>query len=63
MSARTFPTIVPYVEYDEVEAACSECGRYFRTQEALEAHIRESHAAETSPAELPSKSTTRARKP
>ena len=34
---------MPYVEYDEVEAACSECGRMFRTEEALAAHRQESH--------------------
>ncbi len=35
---------MPYVEYDEVEGACPECGATFRSQEALEAHARESHA-------------------
>jgi hypothetical protein len=35
---------MPYVEYDEVEAVCAECGRIFRSEEALEAHRRESHA-------------------
>jgi hypothetical protein len=35
--------IVPYVEYDEVEAICSDCGRTFRSEEALELHRAESH--------------------
>lgn len=35
---------MPYVEYDEVEAACPECGRLFLSAEALEAHRSESHA-------------------
>ncbi len=35
---------MPYVEYDEVEAACPECGRLFRSEEALRAHVAESHA-------------------
>ncbi|MGI0053105.1 MAG: C2H2-type zinc finger protein [Thermoplasmata archaeon] len=37
---------MPYVEYDEVEASCSECGRIFRSEEALERHQKESHAIE-----------------
>jgi uncharacterized Zn-finger protein len=37
---------VPFVEYDEVEAACSECGRLFRSEDALRAHVSESHASE-----------------
>jgi len=35
---------MPYVEYDEVGAACAECGRLFRTADDLEEHRRESHA-------------------
>jgi len=35
---------VPYVEYDETEAVCPQCGSVFRSQEVLEAHARESHA-------------------
>jgi len=35
---------VPYVEYDEVEAVCPECGAVFRSTDALDAHVRESHA-------------------
>jgi uncharacterized C2H2 Zn-finger protein len=34
---------MPYVEYDEVEAVCPECGRIFRSEDALEVHQRESH--------------------
>lgn len=34
---------MPYVDYDEVGAACSDCGRLFRSAEDLEAHRRESH--------------------
>jgi hypothetical protein len=34
---------MPYVEYDEVEAICSDCGRTFRSEEALAAHRTESH--------------------
>jgi uncharacterized Zn-finger protein len=36
---------VPYVEYDESEAVCPQCGSAFRSVEVLEAHVRESHAA------------------
>ncbi len=35
---------MPYVEYDEVEAICSDCGRIFRSEDALAAHREESHA-------------------
>ncbi len=35
---------MPYVEYDEVEAVCSDCGRVFRSEEALAAHRAEAHA-------------------
>jgi len=35
---------MPYVEYDEVEAICADCGRTFRSEEALAAHREESHA-------------------
>ncbi len=34
---------MPYVEYDEVEAVCSDCGRTFRSEEALEAHRLDAH--------------------
>jgi hypothetical protein len=42
---------MPYVEYDEVGAACSECGRLFRSGDDLDEHRRESHpgARSTSP--------------
>ncbi|HXW66554.1 MAG TPA: C2H2-type zinc finger protein [Thermoplasmata archaeon] len=41
---------MPYVEYDEVEAICSDCGRIFRSEEALSAHREEAHAGlEASP--------------
>lgn len=42
---------MPYVEYDEVEAICSDCGRIFRSEDALAAHREESHAGQ---AEAPS---------
>jgi hypothetical protein len=35
---------MPYVEYDEVEAICSDCGRIFRSEEALAVHREEAHA-------------------
>jgi uncharacterized C2H2 Zn-finger protein len=35
---------MPYVEYDEVEAICSDCGRIFRSEDALSAHREEAHA-------------------
>lgn len=35
---------MPYVEYDENEAVCPQCGSSFRSEEILEAHVRESHA-------------------
>ncbi|MFZ0699823.1 MAG: C2H2-type zinc finger protein [Thermoplasmata archaeon] len=35
---------MPYVEYDEIEAICSECGRVFRSEEALVTHKEESHS-------------------
>jgi DNA-directed RNA polymerase subunit RPC12/RpoP len=34
---------MPYVDYDEVGAACAECGRLFRSPEDLDAHRRETH--------------------
>ncbi len=34
---------MPYVEYDENEAVCPQCGSAFRSAEVLEAHLRESH--------------------
>ncbi len=35
---------MPYVEYDEVEAICSDCGRAFRSEEALREHQAEAHS-------------------
>lgn len=35
---------MPYVEYDEIEAICPECGRVFLSEEALELHRQDSHA-------------------
>jgi uncharacterized C2H2 Zn-finger protein len=35
---------MPYVEYDEVEAVCPDCGRIFRSEDALSAHRTESHS-------------------
>lgn len=41
---------MPYVEYDEVEAICSDCGRIFRSEDALAFHRDDSHGgAEESP--------------
>ena len=37
---------MPYVEYDEAGAVCSECGRQFPDEEALDAHRRASHGVE-----------------
>lgn len=37
-------TVMPYVEYDEIEAICPECGRVFLSEEALELHRQDSHA-------------------
>lgn len=36
---------MPFVEYDENEAVCPQCGSSFRSPEILEAHVRDSHAA------------------
>ena len=35
---------MPFVEYDEVEAVCSDCGRIFRSEDALAAHREDSHS-------------------
>lgn len=35
---------MPYVEYDEVEAICADCGRVFRSEEALADHRAEAHS-------------------
>jgi DNA-directed RNA polymerase subunit RPC12/RpoP len=34
---------MPYIEYDEIEAICSECGRMFRSEEALDDHRKGAH--------------------
>ncbi len=39
------PESMPYVEYDEVEAICRDCGRTFRSEEALDEHREEAHAS------------------
>ncbi len=44
---------MPYVEYDEVEGVCPECGATFRSHETLEAHVQESHAGTGGPAKAP----------
>ena len=36
---------MPYVEYDEVEAICRDCGRAFRSEDSLEEHRKEAHAS------------------
>lgn len=41
---------MPYVEYDEVEAVCSDCGRAFRSEEALTEHRAEAHSGKEEPA-------------
>ncbi len=43
---------MPYVEYDESEAVCPQCGSAFRSVEILEAHVRESHADPGAEADL-----------
>jgi len=49
------PSFVPYVEYDENEAICPQCGSAFRSPEVLEAHLRDSHGTpgRGAPAEKP----------
>ncbi len=37
---------MPYVEYDEVEAVCTDCGRIFRSEEALATHRADAHEKE-----------------
>ncbi len=43
------PADVPYVEYDENEAVCPQCGSAFRSPEVLEAHLQESHSGPKPP--------------
>jgi uncharacterized Zn finger protein len=50
---------VPYVEYDENEAACPQCGSVFRSPEVLEAHLKESHEGRGGGPSLPSRKTVR----
>ena len=44
MSQGHVPREMPYVEYDEVQAVCSDCGRIFPSDDALAAHRDEAHA-------------------
>jgi len=44
---------MPYVEYDEVQAVCSDCGRIFPSDEALAAHRIEAHAGLEAPTDAP----------
>lgn len=37
---------MPYVEYDEVEAICRDCGRSFRSEDALAEHQAEAHSGQ-----------------
>jgi hypothetical protein len=53
---------MPYVEYDEVQATCSDCGRSFPSDEALAAHRAASHAIEDVTAPRARASTTRRRR-
>jgi hypothetical protein len=39
----------PYVEYDEVEAICAECGMVFRSEEALGSHKELTHGSDPPP--------------
>jgi hypothetical protein len=50
---------MPYVEYDEVVASCSECGRSFRSEEDLETHRGEVHEAPAKAAALTSAHSAR----
>jgi hypothetical protein len=49
---------MPYVEYDEVEAICSDCGRIFRSEDALAAHREEAHAGIVRRAPVATKAAT-----
>ncbi|MGA8542329.1 MAG: C2H2-type zinc finger protein [Thermoplasmata archaeon] len=48
---------MPYVEYDEVEAICPDCGRTFRSEDALAAHREESHSGIDEPGPHASRET------
>jgi uncharacterized Zn finger protein len=50
---------VPYVEYDENEAVCPQCGSAFRSPEVLEAHRRESHGEAGGGTPTPKRKTVR----
>ncbi len=47
---------MPFVDYDEVEAACSTCGALFRSAETLEEHRRSVHSASETAAVVAKKS-------
>jgi hypothetical protein len=40
---------MPYVEYDEVEAVCPDCGRPFRSEEDRDDHRAAAHEREPGP--------------
>jgi hypothetical protein len=40
---------VPYVEYDEAQAVCSDCGRAFPSEESLAVHRTDAHAGLDTP--------------
>ncbi len=50
---------MPYVEYDEVEAICADCGRVFRSEEALADHRAEAHAVAEKDTAPPTKAGVR----
>ena len=54
---------MPYVEYDEIEAICPECGRVFLSEEALELHRQDSHAGLEESTPEPHAPTARVRTP
>ncbi|MCI4350090.1 MAG: C2H2-type zinc finger protein [Thermoplasmata archaeon] len=45
MRGPPFRAPMPYIEYDEVEAVCSDCGMTFRSGDALDSHRVKVHAA------------------
>ena len=47
------PRRVPYVEYDEIQAVCADCGRQFPSPESLERHRAEAHAQPEPPHKHP----------
>jgi uncharacterized C2H2 Zn-finger protein len=49
---------MPYVEYDEVEAICKDCGRAFRSEEALVEHRAEAHSTSVNAPEEPARPRT-----